>query len=243
MNIEVYEKKRKESLWAKKKAEKASEEPKLKETKEAIEQEIVKARKLCAEYHIKLDKTGYFNSKAMNRAKILLSKFSKLDLKKLPDSVEMVVLHRMEYLKLMAGLSQNKNIKDFMDKFKPAVTDMGLFGGDIKRIEKMAKETKEFKRLKEEDINFAIQKLRKASANLRPLTTKGNFGLRAKKYLIPPNASVRDVRCDDTIAARKLREGVDVLRKNLSRLYRTKKVLSADEAIEVTGKKRRGKKA
>lgn len=234
MNIEVYEKKRKESLWGKKKAEKASEEPKLKETKEAIEQETTKARKLCAEYHIKLDKTGYFNSKAMNRAKIFLSKFSKLDLKKLPDSVEMVVLHRMEYLKLMAGLSQNQNIRDFMDKFKPGVGDMGLL---------IAKETEEFKKLKEEDINFAIQKLRKASANLRPLTTKGNFGARAKKYLIPPNTSVRDVRCDDTIAARKLREGIDLLRKNLSRIYRTKKVLSADEAIEVTGKKKRGKKA
>lgn len=220
MNIEVYEKKQKEGLI---------------ESKEAIEHETKEARKLCAEYHRKLDKSGYFNSKAMNEAKGLLSKFNKLDLTKLPDSVKAVALHRMAYLELMAGLSQNHNIRDLMDKSEPGV----IFGGDIKRIEKMAQEKKEFQKLKEDDIKFAIQKLRLASTGLKPLTKKGNFGLRAKKYLIPPNASIKDIRCDDTIAAKKLREGVDILRKNLSRLYRTKKVLNEEEAPEVANKKRR----
>lgn len=243
MNIEVYEKKRKESLWAKKqkKVEKTNEEPKFKETKEVIEKETKEARKLCAEYHRKLDKSGYFNSKAMDKAKNLLSKFTKLDSKKLPPSVQAVVKHRTEYLRLMAGLSQNHNIRDFIDKFEPGVGNMGLFGGDIKRIEKMAQETEEFKRLKEEDINFAIQKLRIASVNLRPLASKGNFGSRAKKYLIPPNVPIKDIRCDDAVAAKRLSEGINVLRKNLARLYRTKKVLNAKEAPEKA--KKTGRKA
>ena len=80
------------------------------------EKEDKKVRELCAQYHKKLDKTGYFNSRAMHVAKDLLPKFLKLKTKLLTKPVQFVVRHRIAYLKLMVALGKRRALRNFVDK-------------------------------------------------------------------------------------------------------------------------------
>lgn len=233
MNIEVYEKKVKERAYKKSKPEKSLS---AKEKKEAIEKETRAARHLCAEYHQKLDKGGYFNAKAMTVAKHLLPRFKKLDKERLPNSVALIVLHRTTYLEVIMRLSRSKSISNFLDKFSKKAVKMGALSENVEKFKEEAVKTAEYKKLTAKDFLLARRVLKKGMRDLTPLLSVNNFRASAKRYLQPPNVAVKDKRVDDYKAAKVLYKSFKFIEEGIAEVFKMKRkkaVLNPKEAPEI----------
>ena len=171
------------------------------DAKEAPAEALARARKLCADYHSTLDKTTYFDSKAISSAAKLLSPFQQINQELLPPSVKLVMRHRLAYLTFIASFDKNPVIGSFFDSLKPDRVDMT----SPKAFYESVKNDSQFKSLNLLDLRMMSSSLITGIRALESVNTvQSNWGKEAEPFLRPVGASGTDVRIDDEKAAKNL---------------------------------------
>jgi hypothetical protein len=175
------------------------------------ELEVQKTVNACAEYHEKLDKTGYFNSRAAKEAARLLPLFRDIKKERLPESLRNVVKHRIAYLELMSGLGKNTKLMGLLDKTEPTLLKQGMFNKNFNALLKEIQTLPEYKNLTPKDFAEAYKVVTTGLVSLKGLNrTQGNWESESAKYL-------KD-RADDQKSAKNLEQGLQVVANNLLRL-------------------------
>ncbi|MBN1494155.1 hypothetical protein JW911_00245 [Candidatus Peregrinibacteria bacterium] len=177
--------------------------------------EIQKTVAACAEYHKKLDGTGYFNSKAAKEAERLLPAFKAIKQNKLPECLKRVLTHRIAYLELMKDLGGNSKLMKLVDKYQPSSFNAGLFAKDIRNIQS----SREYKELGQKDFETGYKIVISAISRLKELNKqRGGWGKDAERYLRAKGEKFQDSRVDDQPAARNLEKGLHTVATNFRSL-------------------------
>lgn len=172
-------------------------------------QEIGKAANLCAIYHQYLDTTSYFDSKAIKYASELLPKFRAIKRESLPQSVKLVVEHRIAYLTVLNSLKSNSAIGAFLDSVKSKFGEAGLFNRDPKTLFEALRSNEKFKTLTPFDFRQILSSVQAGIGMLKLVNSKGNtdWAKAAEGSLQRASISRVDSRIDDQKAAIYLEQG------------------------------------
>lgn len=171
------------------------------------------ARFACSNYHSKLDKTDYFDSKAINTASDLLPTFERINQSVLPEAVKLVIQHRLAYLKVFASFKKNPQIGKFLDTVKDRFGDQGLLMKKPADIYNMLKNNKEFQDLSMLDFRLVLTSTQTGIKMLKMVNGANNkkWDKEAEKLL--SSGSGTTSRIDDLTAASNLAKGYKKLQE------------------------------
>lgn len=173
-------------------------------------QEVEKAGKFCANYHAVLDQTKYFDSDAISKADALLKQAEAIKTDRLPFSVQLVIHHRISYLRFISSFGSNPAIGAFLDAVKSEIGNPARELQNPEQLYRDASQMPEFERLNMEDFQKIKNSAQYGANALSTLNEVNSDWSKDAETLLLPHG---DKRIDDKEAAGRLLIGFEKLEK------------------------------
>lgn len=214
MNIEIYEEKRRNTLYENKEGKNNSRNSADKEKREIYKKQVKQARAYCTEFDSVFLRVGILSEKSIDAAKILFSKFQGIDIGSLPKSVQLVFKRRTLYLQTMVELSRNIRIPKLFGKFSKSSSEQNLLKLNPEELFEKLKNSS----LKDEDYLELLMILRKGKRRFADLLSD------TSKWVLDARKVLNYGELNDKEDAKKFYDNLAVLIKNISTVQRKKAV-------------------